>query len=69
VAQRSILRYLRERIATAEAPRSFGHAMTHTTSKVCGAILFGDYRIVATIENDRFVVVVVTVGHRRQVYD
>jgi mRNA-degrading endonuclease RelE of RelBE toxin-antitoxin system len=43
--------------------------MTHTTSKVCGAILFGDYRIVATIENDRFVVVVVTVGHRRQVYD
>jgi mRNA interferase RelE/StbE len=29
----------------------------------------GDYRIVASIEDGRFVVLVVTVGHRRQVYD
>ena len=28
----------------------------------------GDYRIVASIEDDRFVVLVVTVGHRREVY-
>jgi mRNA interferase RelE/StbE len=28
----------------------------------------GDYRIVAAIEDDRFVVLVVTVGHRREVY-
>jgi len=29
----------------------------------------GDYRIVAAIEDDRFVVLIVTVGHRREVYD
>ena len=29
----------------------------------------GDYRMVAAIEEDRFVVLVVTVGHRREVYD
>jgi mRNA interferase RelE/StbE len=29
----------------------------------------GDYRIVASIEDQRFVVLVVTVGHRREVYD
>ena len=28
----------------------------------------GNYRIVAAIEDDRFVVLVVTVGHRREVY-
>ena len=28
----------------------------------------GDYRIVAAIEDDRFVVLVVAVGHRREVY-
>jgi mRNA interferase RelE/StbE len=28
----------------------------------------GDYRIVAVIEDARFVVLVVTVGHRRDVY-
>jgi mRNA-degrading endonuclease RelE of RelBE toxin-antitoxin system len=27
-----------------------------------------DYRIVAAIEDNRFVVLVVTVGHRREVY-
>jgi mRNA interferase RelE/StbE len=29
----------------------------------------GDYRMVASIEDDRFIVLVVTVGHRREVYD
>lgn len=29
----------------------------------------GDYRIVYAIENERLVVVVVTVGHRREVYE
>jgi mRNA interferase RelE/StbE len=28
----------------------------------------GDYRIIAAIEDDRLVVLVVTVGHRREVY-
>ena len=28
----------------------------------------GDYRIIAAIEDDRFVVLVVTIGHRREVY-
>jgi len=28
----------------------------------------GDYRIVASIADERFVVLVVTVGHRREVY-
>jgi mRNA interferase RelE/StbE len=29
----------------------------------------GDYRIVAKIEDDRFIVLVLTVGHRREVYE
>jgi mRNA interferase RelE/StbE len=28
----------------------------------------GDYRVIYTIENDRLVVVVITIGHRRDVY-
>ena len=67
-AQQRILRYLRDRIATAEDPRRFGHALTHDT-KGLWRYRIGDYRIVASIEDDRFVVLVVTVGHRREVYD
>ena len=67
-AQRLILRYLRERIATEEDPRRFGHVLTHDL-KGLWRYRVGNYRIVASIEDDRFVVLVVTVGHRREVYD
>jgi mRNA interferase RelE/StbE len=67
-ARRQILRYLRERIATEENPRRFGHALTHDL-KGFWRYRVGDYRIVASIEDNRFVVLVVTVGHRREVYD
>ena len=62
-----VLRYLRERIASSENPRRFGHALTGDR-KGLWRYRVGDYRIVATIEDDRFVVLVVTVGHRRKVY-
>jgi len=67
-AERLILRYLRERIATEEDPRRFGHALTREL-KGLWRYRVGDYRIVASIEDDRFVVLVVTVGRRREVYD
>jgi len=67
-AERLILRYLRERIATEEDPRRFGHALTREL-KGLWRYRVGDYRIVASIEDERFVVLVVTVGRRREVYD
>jgi mRNA interferase RelE/StbE len=68
VAERAILRYLRQRIATAADPRRFGKPLTGDM-KGLWRYRVGDYRIVASIEDGRFVVLVVTVGHRRQVYD
>ena len=67
-AQAEILRYLRERIATNDDPRRFGKTLT----KDLGGLWryrVGDYRIVARIEDHRLFVLVVTVGHRREVYD
>ena len=66
-AERQITRYLRERIATADDPRRFGHALTGD-KKGLWRYRAGDYRIIASIEDGRFVVVVVAVGHRREVY-
>lgn len=66
--QRLILRYLRQRIATSEDPRRFGRPLTGDL-KGLWRYRVGDYRIVASIEQDRFVVLIVTVGHRREVYD
>ena len=66
-AERQILRYVRQRIATADNPRRFGKALA-ADKKGLWRYRVGDYRIVALIEDDRFVVLVVTIGHRREVY-
>lgn len=65
--RRAILHYLRTRIATAENPRRFGRALTGDL-KGLWRYRIGDFRIVAAIEDDRFIVLVVAVGHRREVY-
>ncbi len=67
-AQQIILRYLRERIATANDPRRFGRPLMRDR-KGLWRYRVGDFRIIASIEDNRFVVLVITVGHRREVYD
>lgn len=66
-AESRVLRHLRERIAGTEDPRRLGKALTGDR-KGLWRYRVGDYRIVASIEDGRFVVLVVTVGHRREVY-
>ena len=66
-AERLILRYLRDRFSGSDDPRRFGTALTGDR-KGLWRYRVGDYRIVASIEDDRFVVLVVTIGHRREVY-
>jgi len=68
VGVRAIVSYLRKRIATTEDPRRFGKPLTGDL-KGLWRYRVGSYRIVAAIEDDRFVVLVVTVGPRREVYD
>jgi mRNA interferase RelE/StbE len=38
------------------------------TGRPAWRVRVGDYRVIYTIEDDRLVVVVVTLGHRRDVY-
>jgi mRNA interferase RelE/StbE len=66
-AESRVLRYLRERIAGTEDPRRLGKALTGDR-KGLWRYRVGDYRIVASIEDGRFVVLVVTMGPRREVY-
>jgi mRNA interferase RelE/StbE len=67
-ARRTILRYLRERIATADDPRRFGKPLA---GELAGLWRYriGDYRLIATFEDDRLIVLVLRVAHRREVYD
>ena len=64
-AQRRILSFLEERAA--DRPRDVGAA---TTGELAGFWKYriGDYRAVCRIDDGRLTVLVVKVGHRREVY-
>jgi mRNA interferase RelE/StbE len=63
---RDIQRFLRERVAA--DPRSFGKNLRGQL-KEFWRWRVGAYRILARIEDDKLLVLVVKLGHRRQVYD
>ncbi len=66
-AQKDILRYLKSRIATAEDPRRFGKALTGGLSGLW-RYRVRDHRIICQIEDREITVLVLNVGHRREVY-
>lgn len=65
---RRIIRFLRERIADLEDPRSVGEALKGARLGDFWKYRVGDYRIIASIEDARVRVLVVRVRHRREVY-
>lgn len=66
--QKRILKFLRERIAKLDHPRSLGKALHGSRPGEFWKYRVGDYRLICKIEDDRLVVLVLRVGHRREVY-
>ena len=67
-AQRDVVRYLRERIATMEDPRRFGKPLRRDMAGLW-RYRVADYRIVCEIREAEVVVFVVRVAHRSRVYE
>ena len=61
------MRYLRERLATAEDPRRFGKPLRGALKNLW-RYLVGDFRLICDIREDRLVVFVLRVSHRRDAY-
>jgi mRNA interferase RelE/StbE len=66
--QQAILRYLRERIAAAGDPRRFGRPLRRNLAGLW-RYRVSDYRLICRLEENRLVVLVLQVGHRREVYE
>lgn len=56
-----------EQVAALENPRQRGKAMVGERAGYW-RYRVGDYRVIAKIEDGRLVIVVIAVGHRREVY-
>jgi mRNA interferase RelE/StbE len=66
-AQRDIIAYLDERITGKATPRRFGKALK---ADMAGLWRYrvGDYRVICQIKDRELIVLVVAVGHRKDVY-
>jgi len=65
---RRILKFLHERVAKLDNPRSIGKALQGSVLGEFWKYRVGDYRLICKIEDDRLLVLVLRVGHRREIY-
>jgi mRNA interferase RelE/StbE len=63
-----VLRFLTERVAALENPRSLGEALKGIELGELWKYRVGDYRIIASIEDQRVQILIVRVGNRHEVY-
>lgn len=68
MTSRRIVRYLEERVVASDDPRRLGRALRGSKWEDCWRYRCGDYRIVVRIIDRDVVVVVLRVGHRKNVY-
>jgi mRNA interferase RelE/StbE len=66
--RRRIFRFLYDRVAVLEDPRSIGEALKGTELGDFWKYRVGDYRIIASIEDRKVQILIVRVGNRREVY-
>jgi len=65
--RKRILKFL-QRVAKLDDPRGVGAALQGSHLGEFWKYRAGDYRIICKIEDDRLIVLVLRVGHRREIY-
>ncbi|MGH9556068.1 MAG: type II toxin-antitoxin system RelE family toxin [Terriglobales bacterium] len=66
-AQARVMRFLREKLAVEEDPRRLGKPLRGEKAELW-RYRVGDYRVICQIHDERLVVLVLRVGHRKDVY-
>ncbi|MGH9573507.1 MAG: type II toxin-antitoxin system RelE family toxin [Candidatus Acidiferrales bacterium] len=66
--RKRILKFLNDRVAQLDNPRSIGQALRGSKLGEFWKYRVGDYRLICKIEDDRLVVLILRVGHRREIY-
>jgi mRNA interferase RelE/StbE len=63
-----VLRFFRDRVAPLEDPRSIGQALKGDRFGELWRYRIGDYRAIARIEDVEARILVLRIGHRREIY-
>jgi mRNA interferase RelE/StbE len=65
---RRVIQFLSTRLQSVKDPRSMGQALKGSTLGNFWKYRLGDIRIIASIEDDRLVILVLRVGNRKEIY-
>ncbi len=65
---RRILKFLHKRVARLDDPRSLGKALRGSRLGEFWKYRVGDYRLICKIEDDLLIVLVLRVGHCKEIY-
>jgi mRNA interferase RelE/StbE len=65
---RRILKFLHQRVAKLANPRSIGSALTGSKLGEFWEYRVGDFRLICKIEDERLLVLILRIGHRREIY-
>lgn len=63
-----ILKFLNQRVARLDDPRGIGEALHDSRRGEFWKYRVGDYRLICKIEDDRLIVLVLRIGHRKEIY-
>lgn len=63
-----IIRFLRERVSQADDPRALGQALKGERFGEFWKYRVGDYRVIARIEDQQLLILVIRIRHRSHVY-
>lgn len=63
-----IIGWIEKNLVNCENPRQFGKGLSANRSGEW-RYRIGDYRVLADIQDDKLVILIITVGHRRDVYE
>ena len=65
---RRLLYYLTQRVISLKDPRSVGQALKGSKQGEFWKYRVGDFRIIASIQDQKMIILVLRVGNRREIY-
>jgi mRNA interferase RelE/StbE len=65
---RRVLSFLRDRVAPLDYPRSIGEALSGSRLGEFWKYRVGDIKIIASIEDQALCILIIKLGHRREIY-
>ena len=67
-AARNVIEFMEKRVAVSDNPRALGKKLTGPTLGTYIRYRIGDIRVISDLKNGELQILVIRIGHRREIY-